>query len=216
MAAVTVHDISMPLETLMPTYPGVTPYRRIVRRSMAQGSAMNVSDIEMCTHTGTHVDAPFHAAMRGATIDNISLSHCCGPAHVIDCRGCEIITAPFLRDRLPRETARILLKTDNSQQLDESAPGAFRFDAVYLAGDGAAFLADSGVLLVGIDALTIDKPKQPEKPSHAALLQQGILVLEGIILTHIEAGAYFLVCAPLKLVGSDGAPCRALLIDSMA
>lgn len=209
----TLYDISMPLASPMQTYPGVTPYRRTLRRSLAQGDSSNLSDMEMCAHTGTHVDAPFHFIARGASIEQIPLAHCCGPAQVVDCRGCTAITAERLQGRIPAKTARVLLKTDNSERLRESPSGPFRPDAVYLAGDGAEYLAGHGVQLVGIDALAIDKPGQPRKPSHALLLAGNITILEGLALADVEPGEYFLFCAPLKMVGSDGAPCRAVLMD---
>lgn len=209
-----IHDISLPLDAQMPTYPRVTPYRRTLRRSLDNGDTVNLSDVEMCAHTGTHVDAPFHCIADGPAIESVPLEHCCGWAQVIDCQGCAAIGAAHLQGKLLPAIPRVLLKTDNSERLRDQPRSPFRMDAVFLAADGAEYLAANNIVLVGIDSLAIDAPGKPGKPSHAVLLGKRIVILEGLVLADIEPGAYFLVCAPLKMVGSDGGPCRAILIEN--
>ena len=208
-----IHDISLSLTSPMLTYAKDVPYKREFQRSMTRGDSCNVSQLEMSAHAGTHVDAPLHFITDGYAIDRIPLDHLYGPAYVADCCGIPDVTAEVLREKLPYGAERVLLKTDNSALLRDHPEGLFKPDFVSLAGNGAQFLAERGVKLAGIDYLSIDKSGTPNHPSHHILLENNITILEGIILADVEPGEYFLACGSLKMVGAEGAPCRAVLIE---
>lgn len=210
-----IHDISITLSSPMVTYPGDVPYQRKLQRNMDNNDNANVSQIEMSAHSGTHVDAPRHYYPNGHGAEDIPLEHLYGPAVVIDCRQAKAVTAELLKNKVPAGTKRLLLKTDNSALLQQDPTGPFTADFIYLAGDGAQFLAERGILLVAIDYLSIDKSGLREKPSHHILLENNITIVEGINLASVSPGEYYLACGPLKMAGSDGAPCRAVLIDAL-
>ena len=211
-----IHDISLTLTEGMLTYPKDVRYRRTLQRDLSAGDSSNVSVLEMSAHTGTHVDAPRHYYQDGYGADEIPLSHLFGPVFVADCRGAAAVTAELLARIMPAHTKRLLLKTDNSQILTTPKGTDFRQEYVYLNADGAAFLTGRGVLLVGIDYLTVDGFGLPDKPAHHSLLGKNVVILEGIDLSAVEQGEYFLACAPLKLADSDGAPARAVLMEGLA
>ncbi|MFD2371134.1 cyclase family protein [Brevibacillus sp. GCM10020057] len=167
------------------------------------------SRIELDVHTGTHVDAPLHMVTDGETFESIALEKLVGSCRVLDLthvedRICRADLEPF--DIQPGEF--LLFKTKNSQ--DE----AFSFDFVFLAKDGAEYLADLGVRGVGTDALGIER-SQEGHPTHKALFAGGVIIIEGLRLREVPDGAYFMVAAPLKLVGTDAAPARVLLFDGV-
>ena len=210
-----IHDISMTLDEPMLTYPGDVPYQRTLQRDRTKGDSSNVSVINTSVHVGSHVDAPRHYLTDSYGADKIPLHALYGPAYVLDCIGLESVTAAWLDQYLPESVERLLLKTDNSQWLHCQPPMPFRRDFVYLDGAAARLLAQRSVKLVGIDYLSIDKSGLAAKPAHYALLENNIVILEGIDLTGISPGRYFLACGPLKMAHSDGAPCRVVLIENL-
>ncbi|MBN1765394.1 MAG: cyclase family protein [Sedimentisphaerales bacterium] len=200
----------------MVTYPKDLPYQRQLQRSIKRGDSSNVSQLEMSAHTGSHVDSPLHYIEDGYGVSDIPLDHLYGPVQVIDCRGIPAVTADALKPKLLSQTQRLLLKTDNSRQLADNPDGPFNPDFVYLDKSAAVFLAEQGIIsLVGIDYLSIDKSGLADKPAHHILLKNKITILEGIVLADIKPGLYFLACGPLKMAESDGAPCRAVLIEDL-
>jgi len=208
-----IHDISMTLDNEMVSYPKDVPYRRQLQRDIEEGENSNVSFVEMSAHTGSHVDSPRHYYPKGYGVEQIPLESLYGPVWVADCTGRAVVTAEVLKERVPAGTKRLLLKTDNSQELKRNPHGAFRSDFVYLDGSGARFAVEQGIRIVGIDYLSIDQSGLREKPAHHTLLQNNIIILEGILLADIEPGEYFLACGPLKMADSDGAPARVVLIE---
>ncbi len=208
-----IHDISMMLENGMLSYPKDVPYRRQLQRDLEEGENSNVSFVEMSAHTGSHVDSPRHYYPKGYGVEQIPLESLYGPAWVADCTGLAAVTAEVLKERVPAGTKRLLLKTDNSQELAKNPHGPFRRDFIYLDGSGARFAVEQGIQIVGIDYLSIDQSGLREKPAHHILLQNNIIILEGILLADIEPGEYFLACGPLKMADSDGAPARVVLIE---
>jgi len=209
------HDISMILQEGMLCYPKDVPYHRYLQRDMNAGDSSNVSVIEMSAHTGTHLAAAGHYFPDGMGIHRIPLEHVYGPAYVLDARGHSAVTAEILKNALPPHVQRLLLKTDNSNVFPDRPGVSFNRNFVYVDADAAQFLVDRRLLLVGIDYLSIDKSGEPSKPAHHILLEKDITILEGIHLASVEQGWYFLACGPLKLKDSDGAPCRAVLIENL-
>jgi len=210
-----VHDISMTLENGMLCYPSDIPYHRKRQRDMEIEGSSNVSQFESTCHIGTHVDSPLHYYNEGYGTEAIPLDHLYGPAQVVDCRGHHAVTADLLKDRIPPGTQRLLLKTDNSQSLAENPKAPFNKDFVYLDDTGAELLVERKIKLIGIDYLSIDKSGLAAKPAHHTLLSNHITILEGILLADIDEGEYFLSCGSLKMAGSDGAPCRVVLIENI-
>jgi arylformamidase len=196
-------DISVPVQTGMVTYPGDPTVRLERWSSIADGAVANLSRLDFGVHSGTHVDAPLHFIDGAPGAELLSLEALIGPARVVDATGADVLDAPTLA-RLDVSGERVLFKTRNSELW---ARDSFTEDFVSLREDGARLLIERGVRLVGIDYLSVG-----DEGAHHALLGAGIVAVEGLDLRGVEPGEYELICAPLKLVGSDGAPARALLV----
>lgn len=202
-------DISAPVHPSMPTFEGDPPVSFELVKSLANGDVCNLTRIDMGAHSGTHIDAPIHFVAGGASSEAIPLDAAIGPAWVADAREqSRAITADDLgRLAIPIGETRILFRTPNSQLWER--PG-FQTGFVGLEASAAAALVRRRATLVGIDYLSI-APFGDPTPSHVALLSAGIVVLEGLDLRAVEPGPYELLCLPLRIAGSDGAPARALL-----
>ncbi len=202
-------DISAPIEATMPTFEGDPPVRIELVKSLARGDVCNLTRIDMGAHSGTHIDAPVHFVEGGASSERIPLDAVIGPAWVVDAAGQRgpISADDVDRFAIPAGETRLLFRTPNSRLWDR--PG-FQTGFVGLDPTGAAALVGRRPVLVGIDYLSIAPFGEPT-PTHRALLAAGIVVLEGLDLRAVEPGPYELVCLPLRIVGSDGAPARALL-----
>lgn len=160
------------------------------------------------THLGTHVDPPLHYLDGGAGVDELPLDALVGPGVVLDVRGIPFVDAAALARSSLGDFKRVLLKTDNGAALLERA---FREDYVHLTEDGARYLVERDVRLVGIDYLSIEPYRNPGAPVHHILLTSGVVILEGAHLLDIPAGPYEIFCLPLCVKGADGAPARLLL-----
>jgi arylformamidase len=195
-------DISVSIRPGMVTYPGdpTVTLERVV--SIADGGVVNLSRLDFGVHSGTHVDAPVHFIDGAPAAETLPLDVLIGPARVLDLTGADRLDASAVDGIELAE--RVLLKTRNSELWERHT---FAEEFLALTGDAARHLIDGGVRLVGIDYLSIG-----DEAAHQALLGAGIVAIEGLDLRGVEPGEYQLVCAPLKLVGSDGAPARAVLI----
>jgi arylformamidase len=202
-------DVSVPLRDGMVVYAGDPPARIERVQEIARGDMANITRLDIGAHTGTHVDAPVHFVPDGAGADRLPLDVLIGPAVVADLTGRpgDVDAEALAGLDLPDGTERLLLKTPNSQLW---ARDEFTRDYVGVADDAARDLVERGVRLVGIDYLSIAPADDPE-PSHRTLLGAGVVVVEGLDLRAVAAGRYDLVCLPLRIAGSDGAPARALL-----
>ena len=210
-----IHDISMTLYNGMLVYPGDLPYKRTRQRDMNADGTSNVSLFESSCHIGTHIDSPLHYYNDSYGVETIPLDHLYGPAQVVDCTGAEAVTAAVLESKVAEGCKRLLLKTDNSFHLRDNPDAEFNKNFVYLEATGAEFCVQKGLLLVGIDYLSIDKSGLKTKPAHHTLLSNKLTILEGILLADIAPGEYFLSCGAIKMEGSDGAPARAVLFEGM-
>jgi len=210
-AAMKIYDISVPLSSTMPTYPGDPPVSIEHMLQIAQGDAANVSRLSFGNHSGTHLDPPAHFIPGGKTVDRLDLSVLIGTARVVDLTRVEReITANDLEHaRIPRGTKRVLLKTRNSSMWDTSE---FQKDFIGIAWDAAQWLVEHNIKLVGIDYLSVETFGASEPRSHRTLLGAGIIAVEGLNLTGIKPGKYTLICLPLKIKDGDGAPARAILM----
>ena len=198
-------DISMPLRNGMAHWPG-DPAPRIERlMDRRRGDPCTLTMLTVSAHTGTHVDAPAHYLRGGRTVDEMDLAGLVGPARVLEIADAAAVTAAELARHRIRRGDRVLLRTRNSLI---GAGRRLLTDYVALAEDAARFLAERGVLAVGIDALSVDPPDRDA--AHLALLEAGIWIIEGLRLGGVPAGRYELLCLPLRLA-TEGAPARALL-----
>jgi arylformamidase len=199
-------DISVPIRDGMVHYEG-NPGIHIERvQRIADGATANVSRIDFGAHTATHVDAQVHFLDDGAGAEALPLEPLVGPADVVDATDVQKTLDADALNRLdiPDDAKRILFKTRNSRLW---ASDEFTRDFVRLDGSGAQWLIDRGVELVGIDYLSIG-----DEDAHRLLLSTGVVAVEGVNLGEVDPGRYDLVCLPLRVVGSDGAPARAVLM----
>jgi arylformamidase len=198
-----VIDISVPIRPGMVTYPG-DPVVRLERVStIAGGDVANISRVDLGVHTGTHVDAPLHFIDGAPAVEELALDVLVGPAVVVDATHVQGDLDETLE--LPA-AARILFKTRNS---DHWARDEFVDDFARVGIGLAHRLADLRVQLVGVDYLSVG-----DEAVHRLLLGLGVVVVEGLDLRGVAPGPYQLACLPLKLIGSDGAPARAVLLPA--
>jgi arylformamidase len=207
MGEIEIYDISQTLRKGIAVWPGDQRFHYRWTMRMQDGDSCNVSAATMSTHTGTHIDAPFHVGDSGNDIANVSLRHYMGPARVVSTPVENCLGAKDLEGQDWRGVERVLFKTRASNLPED------RFDRnyVYVAEDAAEFLTRVGILLVGTDAPSIDSFGSKELSSHKILLERGIAILEGVRLESVRPGDYELICLPLKFAGLDGSPVRAVL-----
>ena len=206
-----IHDISVPVRTGGLVYPGNPEIAIELQQAVAKGAGANVSRMTFGSHTGTHVDAARHFFDGGETVDQIDPETLIGPAIVLSFpESLTSIGASDLEKKDLRGQKRVLLRTRNSAFL---ADADFHPDYTYLAPDGAAYLVSQGVILVGIDYLSIEQFHSGHHKTHRTLLEKRVVIVEGLNLKDVREGQYELVCLPLRLEGLDGAPARALLIE---
>ena len=208
-----IHDITLTITQDMPVWPNDPSVRLEQVQSMDRGAHANVTHLAMSAHTGTHVDAPHHFLNNGSTVEALSLEILTGPTQVVQLPdSLDVITAAALEEaHIPTGTERLLLRTRNSNYWRDGVK-EFQTGFVGISTDGAEWLVQRGIRLVGVDYLSVAPYKQ-SGPTHQILLKAGIVVLEGADLHKVEPGMYELYCLPMKLLGSDGAPARVLLIQ---
>ena len=212
--AMRLYDISLPISASLPVWPGDPPIELEQVDSMDKGAHNNVSRLSASVHIGTHVDAPHHFLNDHRTVENLPLEVLTGPCFVAQLPdGVDEITADVLDGILLAEgTTRLLFGTRNSH-LWAKGELTFQTDFVAITEDGAEWLVEHGIQLVGVDYLSV-APYGESTPTHTVLLKAGVIIIEGLDLSQVPRGFYDLYCLPLKLVGSDGAPARAILISS--
>ena len=208
-----IYDITLAISPAMPVWPGNPAVVLEKVSSMDAGAHDNVSRLACGVHTGTHVDAPHHFLNDHRTVESLSLDILTGPAQVVQIPDdVKVVNAEVLeRTLLPAGTKRLLLRTSNSH-IWERNETEFVTGFVGISEDGADWLVSHGIILVGIDYLSV-APYHKSVPTHRSLLTAGIIIVEGLDLSAIKPGNYELFCLPLKLVGSDGAPARVILVE---
>jgi arylformamidase len=206
-----IYDISMPLREGMPVYEGNPLFRRVETHELGKdGSPVNQSRLEMGVHCGTHIDAPRHFEKDGFMVEGVPLENLVGPARLLHFSRRDQIDRADLEGLDWTGVERILFRTRNSDHWGRG--GEFDPGYVYLTGEGAKFLVDKKIRLVGTDGLGIEQFGSKDHPAHHALLQAGVTLLEGLYLKDVPPGDYTLFCGPLRIEGAEGAPARALLI----
>jgi arylformamidase len=201
-----IHDITLSLSDDLPCWPGDTPFQFALAWSRVEGASVNVGKVSTTVHIGTHVDAPFHFEDGGATVEALTLDPFLGPARVIDVRGRAVIRVEDLTPFDLSATPRILLRTDG--WLDHSV---FPESIPVLDESVPVYLREQGVILLGLDVPSVDQIDSKTLPIHHALGSFGIMILESVDLSRVEPGIYELIALPLKIVGADGSPVRAIL-----
>ena len=201
-------DLSVPVRNGMVPWPGDPEYKIDRVHDFARGDELVLSHIDLGVHTGTHMDAPQHFVRDGITIDRTPLDATVGEARVIEIHDPESVKASELEAAGIRAGERILLKTENSAK--RWATDEFQKDFVYISHQAAKFLVNAGVRSVGVDYLSVGGFYKDGPETHRALLGASIWIIEGLNLSALHAGRYELICLPLKLVGAEGAPARAI------
>jgi arylformamidase len=205
------HDLSIPVRTGGLVYPGNPEIVIEPQQSISRGAGANVSRISFGSHTGTHVDAERHFFDDGQTVDQIPLDRLIGPALLIAVdESLGSVGASDLERHDLRGHTRILIRTRNSAYLDDPH---FHRDYTYLAPDAAEYLVANGVELAGVDYLSIEQFHSGHHRTHRTLLQNNVVIVEGLSLGGIPPGEYDFICLPLRLEGIDGAPARAILLE---
>jgi arylformamidase len=200
-----IHDISPLLSDRLAVWPGDTPLRREVLLSHPE-SNITLSTLHATVHLGAHADAPSHYGAGAAAIDHRSLDYYLGPCQVVRVavpRGGLVSPAmvPF-----PLRAPRLLLATGTFPD-----PHVFNEDFAALDPSLVSFLHDQGVLLVGVDTPSVDPFRSKDLPAHHTFLAHDMAILEGLVLADVPEGVYELIALPLKLVGFDASPVRAIL-----
>ncbi len=213
-------DITAPLSPQMLSWPGQEPPSHEFLSHQKEGDPNTVSWWQTGGHTGTHVDAPLHFIPGGAGIEALDLHRSVGPCRVVDLGYVEgHVGRAELEDAGISGEQRLLLKTRNSEQ-DLMQRGEFEEGYAAVSPEAAEYLIGAGVETLGVDYLSVEPFEDAEFGegrfrTHHALLEAGVTLLEGLVLTDVEPGDYFLACLPLKLAGSDGSPARAVLIRDL-
>jgi arylformamidase len=203
-------DITVPLTTDMPIWPGFKGIRITPTMRMDEGDLYNASRLDLNLHTGTHVDAPRHFVQNGSTVEHLSLDVLIGPSYVAYLPDAADVTPNNLTDlNLPPGIERLLLRTRNSE-LWAAKTIEFKEDFVALTHEAAQWIVDKKIRLIGVDYLSVQRFADDSR-THQILLGADTVVLEGLNLSNVKTGFYELICLPLRLVGTEAAPARAIL-----
>ncbi len=193
-----IYDISQEVFSCK-VYPGDPAPTKKILFSMKKGDLYNLTEFGMCAHNGTHIDAPFHFFNEGKTVDAVCLDICVGMAYVAEHHG-----IVFYKDAV-----KIIEKAKNQSR--EASKRILIKGKAEVSNEAAEVFVQSGILLLGNESQTVG-PEDAPMNVHQILLGADIILLEGICLSDVSEGVYFLNAAPLNLSGADGAPCRAILI----
>jgi arylformamidase len=202
-----IYDVTVPLASGMLAYPGDPPFEIEPVHEVGE-APFSLSRMVLTTHSGTHVDAPAHFLAGGATIDQLPLEILLGKARVVELSTRERVDRADLEALDLADDLRVLLKTRMSGQMLKAG---YQEDHLYLTVDAAQYLAQAGLKLVGFDYLSIDRFGSADFPAHHALLEAGVVLVEGLDLSEVEAGEYEMSCLPLRVGGGDAAPARVVL-----
>jgi len=205
-------DISLPINSDLPIWPGSQKIEFKENSSIKNGDIANESLINISVHTGTHIDAPSHFIYDGLTIDKIPIAKLIGPTFVACIKNTDTITADTLdSSSIPQNVKRLLLLTDNAELWMKKST-KFNENYVALSTDAAQWIIGRKIELIGIDYLSIQKYND-SPDTHIVLLNNGVVILEGLNLNEVSQGWYELICLPLKLEGIEGSPARAILVE---
>ena len=202
-----LYDISPPIDGRLTVWPGDTPPSREVLLDMARGDTVTLSTLHATVHLGSHADAPSHYGRGTRTIDDAPLERYLGPCRVVGIGPARngVLGLDSL-DRVLIDSPRLLLRTGSYPD-----PSQFREDFAAIDPALIHLIADLGVTLIGIDTPSVDPAESKSLPAHRACLERDVCILEGLVLDGVPDGLYELIALPLKLVGFDASPVRAVL-----
>lgn len=205
-------DISVPLSRELPTWPDVRQYEVewTSRKNLVNGKQAVGSSFQMCTHHGTHMDAPYHFDPQGITIDQIDPHLLVGPCRLYEYHGTGHIGRAELEAMGVSQGLRLLIKTANSRIVRSQT---FHEDYIALKPDAVQYLLDKGVRLLGFDYFSIGPYGVGNDESHYLFLSRGGVIIETIDLSAVSPGQYQIMALPIKMAGLDGAPARVLLAE---
>jgi arylformamidase len=203
-----IYDISPPITERLAVWPGDTPLSRETLLDMKRGDNITLSTLRATVHLGAHVDAPSHYVKDAPAVDEWNLSIFIGPCQVVRVYAArrEQITSSRLPDRI--ETERLLIATGTYPD-----PERFNQDFAALSPELVETMYGKGVKLIGVDTPSVDLFESKDLPTHQAILRCGMAILEGLVLRDVPEGMYELIALPLRLVGFDASPVRAILRD---
>ncbi|PIT98828.1 MAG: hypothetical protein COT74_14155 [Bdellovibrionales bacterium CG10_big_fil_rev_8_21_14_0_10_45_34] len=208
--SLVAYDISPALHDGIAVWPGDRAFRYTQSFSISQGDHIDLGSIDSTLHVGAHADAPSHYQRNSASIDEVSLDYYFGPCQVITiekaCSNGRIL--PEHIEGKPISTARILLKTNSFSTHDKFNESFFS-----LSPELVKYFSLKGVCLVGIDTPSVDPFDDKVLLSHKEILKLGMRNLEGVILSDVPDGSYWLSALPLRLKGADASPVRAALFS---
>jgi arylformamidase len=202
-------DISVPIYTGMVHWPDNPPVLIERMQDLSRGDAANVSKIELGAHTGTHMDAPRHFLADGAGLDEMPLDATIGQVRVISIEHPQAILPTELEAHNLQAGERVLFRTQNSERCWKN--DQFIEDFVYISAAAAQYLVERQVRTIGIDYLSVGGYVYDGVETHQILLSAGIWLIEGLNLSAVKPGTYEFICLPLRILGADGAPARAIL-----
>jgi arylformamidase len=202
-----IYDISQALRLGIPVWPGDAAFQQSWTMQLDGACPVNVSELSLSAHTGSHADAPLHYANGAAASGELDLDPYLGPCQVIDARrAVDLVRVEDIEDRLLSRAERVIFRTF------EAFPHE-NWDSDFTAIHPATidFLAAKGCRLVGLDAPSLDPETSKELASHQRVLAHNMRVLEGLVLDEVPEGLYELIALPLKLTDADASPVRAIL-----
>jgi arylformamidase len=205
-----IYDVSVPITTTMPVWPSDPPVKLTPTShpSRDKSHTVRVTRIEMGSHTGTHIDAPWHMVEGGRRLNQIPLETLIGPAVVVEIPGVKSLKRSDVEKFSFNGIERVLFKTDNSRHWNDEK---FYEQFVSLEPEAAEFLVERGIKVVGIDYLSIDEFKSESHPTHFVLLKRNVVIIEGLNLSRVSPGTYHMTALPLNLQDVDGSPTRVIL-----
>lgn len=210
-----IHDISVTISEDMPVWPNDPSVSITQTRAIRRGNSCNVTQLEMGSHTGTHIDAPYHFEDIGLKIDQLDLGTLVGKARVFHLAGNDNITLAKVTNLDLEGVERVLFKTKNSDRWKYGLK-SFTEDFITLENDAAKHLVKAGIKLVGIDYLSIETFGTKVHDTHHTLLSKDVVIIEGLNLARVTPGDYELTALPLKIKNGDGSPARVILREIAA
>ncbi|MFQ5788770.1 MAG: cyclase family protein, partial [Thermodesulfobacteriota bacterium] len=204
-----IFDISRPLSSSLPVWPGDPPFRLDWVKNINE-HGVNASHISFNVHTGTHIDVPYHFIPDGKKLLDISLNCLVGEAYVLEYFGKEPISEKmFQKSSIPQGCIRLLLKTVNSIEPNDSQ--CFNKGFVALTPEGAQWLVDYGLELIGVDGPSVQRFDDRDNATHKLLMENDIIIIEGLSLSSVSQGIYDLIALPLNIPEAEGGPARVVL-----
>ena len=201
-----IYDISVALDDNLPSWPGETTYTKKEKKD----GPISVTEMNIGLHSGTHLDAPYHFIDKGKKMNEIALERFMGKCRVISIAHDSYIDVEELKRKELNGISRVLFKTENSKLWGNKD---FDRNFIGLSLDGARYLIEKGIDLIGVDYLSVEKFDSPGNDVHVALLEKEVIILEGLDLKYVSDGDYNLICFPLKISDVEASPTRAVLTE---